>query len=164
MVSQVFEGLGLKEKFGANFEAYFELLYKHFAEPETWEVYGDVIPALTQLRASKIRLAVISNWDSRLHRIFRDVGLDQYFEFVLTSAEFGKEKPDPEIFLHALSLLKILPKEAVYVGDLYQDDVIGADNAGLIAVLIDRESHQHDSHLWVPSLSDLPCLVNSLKP
>lgn len=162
LVSQVFESLGFKDKFGPNFDVYFESLYDFFALPENWEVFDDVRPTLDRLIKERIRLAVLSNWDSRLHTILREAKLAPYFEFTLTSAEFGKEKPHPDIFLHALKLLDILPSEAVYVGDLYYDDILGATNAGLVAVMIDREGHKHDNHLSITRLSDLPVLIKQL--
>lgn len=162
LVSQVFESLGLKEKFGSGFDSYFELLYHFFAQPENWEVFDDVWPALDLLSMDNIRLAVLSNWDSRLHTIIKEVNLSHYFEFVLTSAEFGKEKPHPDIFHHALKLLHVLPSEAIYVGDLYHDDILGASNAGLLAVMIDREGHEHNNHLSISVLSDLPALIRKM--
>jgi len=41
-------------------------LYDSFARPELWRVYPDVRPALEQLGAAGLRLAVVSNWDERL--------------------------------------------------------------------------------------------------
>jgi putative hydrolase of the HAD superfamily len=55
---------------------------------------------------------------------------------VLDSALVGVEKPDPAIFRAALDALGVAPGEALYVGDLYDVDVVGARAAGMEAVLL----------------------------
>ena len=55
---------------------------------------------------------------------------------VIDSALFGAEKPDPAIFRAALEALRVAPGEALYVGDLYEVDVLGANAAGIPAVLL----------------------------
>jgi FMN phosphatase YigB (HAD superfamily) len=47
------------------------------------------------------------------------------------------EKPDPAIFALALERLGAPPDTAMYVGDVFSIDVLGARRAGLDAVLID---------------------------
>jgi len=54
----------------------------------------------------------------------------------------GIEKPDPQIFALALARMGIAPDDALYVGDLYEVDVVGARAAGLDVVLLDP----HDVH------------------
>ena len=49
----------------------------------------------------------------------------------------GVEKPDPRIFLMGLAKAQVEPGEAVYIGDLYSVDVLGARAAGMAAVLLD---------------------------
>ncbi len=51
----------------------------------------------------------------------------------------GKAKPDKRIFLHAVNKLGIQPKETIFVGDSIERDHNGAKNAGLKALLIDRD-------------------------
>ena len=57
---------------------------------------------------------------------------------VVFSSEVGCDKPDPDIFLAALKKAQVKPEEAVYVGDQYDLDVVGARGVGMKAVLIDR--------------------------
>lgn len=102
--------------------------------------YPDVAPALREMRSRGLRLAVISNWDASLHRILRVNGLTEFFEVVTASLEFGVEKPDPRIFHHTLERLGARPEEALHVGDLVEDDVVGAEAAGMRAVHIDRKN------------------------
>ena len=59
------------------------------------------------------------------------------FEFVIDSGEVGVEKPDPRIFQIALERMGVSAADALYVGDLYEVDVVGARAAGLDVVLLD---------------------------
>jgi putative hydrolase of the HAD superfamily len=56
---------------------------------------------------------------------------------VIDSALAGFEKPDPRIFVHALSLAGTEPGRTLHVGDLYHADVLGARGAGIHPLLLD---------------------------
>lgn len=92
--------------------------------------------ALERLRAGGLRLGVVSNSDGRVEEALVGVGLRDCFDLVLDSALVGVEKPDPAIFRAALDALGVAPEEALYVGDLYDVDVVGARDAGMQAVLL----------------------------
>jgi len=141
------------------FEGYFDHLFALFARPDVWHVYEDVKPALDVLRAMGIRCAVVSNWDSRLPRLLESLGLYSRLEFVLTSAEAGRRKPDPLIFHQAVSRTGLAAAEILYVGDSVEDDVAGARGAGLMPVLIDRTGRLKEDVLIVTDLRDLAHLV-----
>jgi putative hydrolase of the HAD superfamily len=91
---------------------------------------------LDRLRAAGLRLGVVSNSDGRVEEALVAAGLRDRFEVVLDSALVGVEKPDPAIFRAALDALGVAPAEALYVGDLYEVDVVGARAAGMEAVLL----------------------------
>ena len=55
---------------------------------------------------------------------------------IVDSRVAGVEKPDPRIFHIALEQLDVAPGDALYVGDVYEVDVVGARNAGLAAALV----------------------------
>ncbi len=93
--------------------------------------------SLARLRAAGIRLAVISNSDGRAAAALEAGGLLDQFEFVIDSGEVGVEKPDPRIFRIALERMGVDPADALYVGDLYEVDAMGARAAGLDVVLLD---------------------------
>ncbi len=92
--------------------------------------------ALDRLRASGLRLGIVSNSDGRVEEALIAAGLRDCFDVVLDSALVGVEKPDPAIFRAALAALGVAPAEALYVGDLYDVDVVGARAAGMEAVLL----------------------------
>ena len=57
---------------------------------------------------------------------------------VIDSAVEGVEKPDPAIFRLALERTGVAPEDALYAGDIYSIDVVGARAAGLRPVLVDE--------------------------
>jgi HAD superfamily hydrolase (TIGR01509 family) len=92
---------------------------------------------LKALRAAGYEVGCVSNADGTVDRLLAGAGLGQHLSFVVDSGAVGIEKPDPRIFAMALDLAGVAPDEALYVGDLYPVDVVGARRAGLEAVLLD---------------------------
>ena len=93
--------------------------------------------ALALARERGLRTAVISNSNGTVADILAHLGLARHLEFVIDSSKVGVEKPDPRIFRIALERAGLGPDEAVYVGDLYSIDVLGARAAGMRAILMD---------------------------
>ena len=103
-----------------------------------WRVpFEQSVETLQGLRARGLRTAVVSNADGRVEALLRAAGLGAHLELVVDSHYEGIEKPDPEIFRRALARLGVRAERAVYVGDIYSIDVVGARAAGLAPVLID---------------------------
>ena len=103
-----------------------------------WRVPLDqALETLAGLRARGVRTAVISNADGRVDELLRETGLRPHLELVLDSHLEGVEKPDPAIFQRALDRMGLRAERAVYVGDIYSIDVVGARAAGLSPILID---------------------------
>ncbi len=98
---------------------------------------SDVPALLERLDEIGFRLAVISNRRNPFDEHLEELGIHAYFEYSLAAGTINAWKPDPKIFLYALNEMDVKPEQAVYVGDNYFADVIGARNAGMHAVLID---------------------------
>ena len=114
-----------------------EVLVRMHAEQHLWSgTAGDAHDALVRLRRAGLKLGVVSNSDGRVEEALRAAGLRPYFDVVVDSSVAGVEKPDPAIFRAALDALGVRPAEALYVGDLYEVDVVGANAAGIPAVLL----------------------------
>jgi putative hydrolase of the HAD superfamily len=79
------------------------------------------------------------------------------------STHAGAAKPAREIFAHALARTGTSADEALHVGDSYEADVLGARQAGLMPVLIDRTGKYAapDGYTAIESLADLAALVDS---
>jgi putative hydrolase of the HAD superfamily len=92
---------------------------------------------LAGLRGRGYRLGIISNADGQIAGAMEKLQLAQYFDHMIDSALVGVEKPDQRIFAMALEKLQLPGKACLYVGDHYDNDVLGARNAGLVPVLLD---------------------------
>ncbi len=89
------------------------------------------------LRAQGYLLGLVSNRTGELSPLLAELGLEEYFAFTLASGQVNIWKPDPRIFWYACQLGLCNPSDSVYVGDNYYADVLGAQAAGLAAVLYD---------------------------
>ncbi len=114
-------------------------VYDEFGRADRWRAYDDVEPAFRRLRASGVRLGIISNWDGRLEGLLAGLGLAPLLDTVVCSAAVGLHKPDPRIFELAAERLDVAPASCVHVGDHFYSDVLGAKTAGMRAVMIDRK-------------------------
>jgi len=103
-----------------------------------FKAYDDTLPTLKELTNRGLTLGLISNVVQDMESTYEELGLRPYLAFKVTSSEVGCDKPDPEIFLAALKKAQVKPEEAIYVGDQYDLDVVGARGVGMKAVLIDR--------------------------
>ncbi len=96
-----------------------------------------VRPALDELRAAGYGMSIISNSDGRVALYLERAGLVDCFDTIVDSALIGIEKPDPAIFHHALDQVGLKPADALFFGDVYHIDVLGAAQAGIAAVHVD---------------------------
>ena len=128
---------------------FFEIAYEHFAEAGVWELYPDVRGVLEQLQPH-FQLAVISNFDGRLRLILEHLGISKFFRHVFVSSELGADKPDPEIYQHALQFIDLKPNEVLHVGDDPERDWEAASAAGLSIFRLDRQEN---------SLRDVPATL-----
>lgn len=123
-----------------------------YGTSKCWYKYPGTINLLKFLKERNVILGVISNFDQRLESILEDTEIHQYFTFVLTSYDFGIEKPNLPIFEEALRLVKyihrqeILPPEAIHIGDRVDNDYFGAKNAGWNALLIKHDNEVVDEN------------------
>ncbi|HSA99558.1 MAG TPA: HAD-IA family hydrolase, partial [Anaerolineales bacterium] len=97
----------------------------------------DVRRTLPQLKETGYILGVISNRDKPFQDLLHEHGIDEFFDFSLAAGEVNIFKPEPGVFEHALRRVNLSPQDAVYVGDNYYADVVGARRAGLRPVLYD---------------------------
>jgi putative hydrolase of the HAD superfamily len=136
LVARVFEPWAPFE----GFDEYFAELFGYFAQPGAWALYPEVPGVLSALKERGLILGVISNFDSRLLRILDGLGAAPSFEHVFISSRMGYAKPDPRIFRAALARHGLKSQDAIHVGDSASHDLMGARNAGLRGVLVDRDN------------------------
>lgn len=77
--------------------------------------------------------------------MMRNLHLDKYFNFILSSVHAGSEKPSRQIFEKArgLSGQSISPDEVLHIGDDEEKDYEGAINAGENAIFLNRGNNDY---------------------
>lgn len=149
------------DKYGANYDHHFDRLLEVLgfkrdpkiiaagivAYHDTKLAYlkpdPDLIPTLIALRDRGCKIGVVSNGRAvkQWEKIIR-LGLHHFFDVVIISEDIGWEKPDPRIFEAALRELGVKEGEAAYVGDTPEIDVLGANRAGLISVMLAKRKRK----------------------
>jgi FMN phosphatase YigB (HAD superfamily) len=103
----------------------------------------EVSPTVKSLSEKGLTLGLVTNLREDIKResinaLCRRLGLEPYLRFAVTSEQVGFAKPDRRIFQAALEKAGVKADEAIFVGDQYRIDVVGARNAGIQPILIDR--------------------------
>jgi len=138
----------------ADFDACFEELFAYYATGAAWRVRTGAQDALVALRAARVATAVVSNFDYRLHGILADLDIAMLLDVIWLPSNAGVAKPDPAMFLSALSALRVTPGRALFVGNDEQKDLEGARRAGLRPVDVAS----------LATLADLPALLDRELP
>ncbi len=90
---------------------------------------------LDELKTLNIQTSIITDLNSQIQ--FRKIiffGIEQYFDYVVTSEEAGFDKPNKAPFELALKKLDLLPNECWMIGDNLNADILGGKNCGLITL------------------------------
>ncbi|TJZ46177.1 HAD family hydrolase [Streptomyces piniterrae] len=130
-----------------------------------WALFPDVLPVLDALATSH-RHGVLSNSSLRNQdRKLRVLGVRDRFEAVLCAEELGHAKPAAEAFHAACAALDLPPADVAYVGDRLDIDALGARDAGLTAVWLDRKDTGDDlppDVRRIAGLAELPALLRGV--
>jgi putative hydrolase of the HAD superfamily len=150
---QLCEALGVS----SYFQRLQPALEAQFRKAKSWVLMEDAQGTLASLNQRGLPLALVANWDSNLSSLVEQLGIKHFFSAIVPSQAAGVEKPDPAIFQRALDELVLSPNidQILYVGNEYRADVLGARNAGLVPVLIDRHGlYRHADCLCFTSLKE----------
>jgi putative hydrolase of the HAD superfamily len=159
LVRRIFEPLDRFPKF----DDYFAELFAYFARPEAWLLYPEVAETMAALEKRGIVLSVISNFDSRLIGILEGLGAARWFEHIFISSRVGYAKPDRQIFHTALKRHRLKAGDTLHVGDSEENDLHGANKAGLKGVLVERNGGTHSNlSQRITSLTSILFLLNEL--
>lgn len=127
---------------GCSDPQYFEELYNYYMTDKAWHLCDpNAEEVFLALRRNGVKIAVVSNFDTRLRPLLKALNCDHWFDAVAVSAEVAAEKPNPTIFLKACDLLGVTPEDAVHVGDDRRNDIWGARDAGCDAWLWGSDVH-----------------------
>ncbi len=113
-------------------------------------VYEETFNTLDKLKG-KYQLLLLTNGSPDLQKTKLEITpeLVPYFDQIVISGDFGRGKPDPSIFEHALSLMNLSKEEVIMVGDNLMTDVLGANRAGIKTVWVNR--HNKDRNEVIPT-------------
>ena len=100
-------------------------------------VPDEVRTTLVELKQAGYIMAVLSNRNDSFVKLLEEHKIGEFFDFSIPAGEVQVWKPDPGLFEHALKRAGLTAQQAIYVGDNYYADVVGARSAGLTPVLLD---------------------------
>jgi HAD superfamily hydrolase (TIGR01549 family) len=135
---------------------------RQWASHERKGPYEDVKQSLTILHEMGLKLGVLSQntmTGSQLEEDLKTRLIAEYFSVVLTSEDTGYDKPDPRFFEVGCKMIELKNTELWYVGNRYHEDVVGARNAGITPVLVERGRRKERDCLAVTGLLSLPPML-----
>lgn len=118
--------------------------YLHCYE-ESWRAFDDAQPALDELAAAGLVLAVLTNGTAAQQQAkVERIGVVGHLAAVVTSEELGVAKPAPRAYLATCQRIGSNPTRTLHVGDRHDLDVVAARAAGLPALHLDRLGENYE--------------------
>ena len=155
VVHNVYTDVGMFERFDEYFHDLFEIFRSH-----AWKIFPETKNVLTELKSREYKLIVVSNFDSRVYDVCRDMDIYHYFDDFVISSEAGYAKPSIEIFQLALERNSLDPDQCVHIGDDFTNDYICPTSIGMNALFLDREGKNSDN--GINKIKDLKELLEKL--
>ncbi|ARK30691.1 HAD family hydrolase [Halalkalibacter krulwichiae] len=108
-------------------------------------VYEESFQILDELKGN-YQLLLLTNGSPDLQNTKLTITpeLVPYFDHIIISGAFGRGKPDPSIFDHALEKMAMTKDEAIMVGDNLMTDILGASRVGMKSVWINRHNKERN--------------------
>ncbi len=146
-----------EEKIKENFLEKLAELY-HSCEEEEWKPDEKTKFTLETLsKISNLKIGLISNHPNHktIENLLKNNDMNEFFDVIVTSAEFGKRKPNSDIFFHTLKRMGLTKSDAEYcimVGD-EAADIVGANRVGMQIILKEREyEFPYEKEINIPNL------------
>ena len=116
-------------------------LYRSLSR-ERFGLFPDTFWTLTEFR-KRYRLGIVTD----AQRLFscpelRMLRIEDFFDSIVISSDYGFRKPDPRLFHIALAAMDARPEESVYIGNKYETDLLGAHDAGLAMAGLIHQSEE----------------------
>ena len=143
IVKEAFQGIAEI----ADFRGFFDSIYDLYGTSEAWTLEPGCTEVLEELQTRAVRVAVVSNFDSRLPGLLETLEISHLLGEIVVSSRAGCAKPDPEIFHLALARLGVSAGNCSHVGDDPEDDWQGATRAGIKALLYDPAGRHEGSRM-----------------
>ncbi|WP_404457223.1 HAD family hydrolase [Oceanobacillus kapialis] len=126
--------------------------------------FPNLIDILEALKRDSIHLGLITNGKGQFQmNNIRALEIEGYFETILISEYEGMKKPDRKIFVRALNQLGVSANESIYIGDHPENDVKGAEKAGMVGVWKrDLAFSNVKAKYIIDDLSEIPPIIQEL--
>lgn len=128
-------------------------LVEHYANTT---LKKDAIKFLAYLKEQNYKICLCTNNATNIvHHILQDKGIEQYFDYVITSQQVTKSKPDPQMYLEALAHIQLSAQDCIVFEDT-ESGVMAAKNANLeVIVVCDKEKRKFaDCPILIKDFSD----------
>ncbi len=153
-IGKDFVFLKLKEEYCPDLDISFfrSLWLKEFCNYQV--LMGGTLEVLQYLKG-KYKLGVITNGDGPSQNAkLSAAGIRDYFEVIAVGGDYGVQKPDPSIYIHAADQLGLKCEEIAFIGDTFATDILGAIRAGMMPVWVCHE-HKGISNYPVIRINDI---------
>lgn len=131
--------------------------------PRWHEPFPEAEESLRRLRTLGIPMHLLSGNVDYLPTLLANLGWTEFFRTVTFTQEVGVQKPDVRVFRFALQRANLAPADAVYIGDSWEADILGAEGAGMSAVWLNRTGRPAPGPCReIRSLDELPGLLVDL--
>lgn len=135
MLARAFTGVGCSTELAAELASD---VRQSFLRPAAWRLFDDTLDALQRATGFGWRNIIVSNHVPELMDLVVHLGLDPHVDIVISSALVGFDKPNPQIYSHALATAGH-PDEVWMIGDNPVADVAGAMALGIPAIQVRTE-------------------------
>ena len=145
--AMIFERMGLQISDGT-IEKFINIYYQPVADQIT--LIPGAAEILEKLKDAGKTIGLVSNsiFPEKYHLgEMEQFGLLKYFDFTIFSSGVGIRKPGKEIFDMALKKADVAASQAIFIGDRFDADIIGAKNAGIVSVWKYRENRENPDNI-----------------
>jgi putative hydrolase of the HAD superfamily len=153
----------LSDEAGIGHEWVEEAFAVFFQARQQVQLYADVTPVLDRL-SEEYTLVAVSDGNADIVL----TGIDRWFDFSVSAAEVGHQKPHPRVFETAMAKAGAGSDETVHIGDDQHRDIYGACEAGISTVWVNRSGSdwihtecEADHH--ISSLEELPEILRQMQ-
>lgn len=103
-----------------------------------WVVDPLAVKFFKYLKSRRLKCVVVANWEQDLPTVLESLEIDKVFDVIVTSGREKMEKPNSDIFRLAISQAGVRATETLHIGSDYRDDIMGARETKIAAMLFDR--------------------------
>jgi HAD superfamily hydrolase (TIGR01549 family) len=132
-------------------------IVREWERHDNFTLFEDALPVLGDLKRRGLKIGLVSNGARDLEEFAAHHGLE--VDAAVGSRAHGRIKPDPSIFVAALSALGTAAEETAMVGDSYEDDIEGARALGIRGILLDRDGYRPEEPDRIDTLLALPAAL-----